>query len=304
MPGRQSAACAGDQGGQWFLTHAVPQTLRQVEQTFRLIERGHAAFLQGLRQASSAVQDRAEAMVAANARMARMWSSMVAADSGGLRRSQVVSGDVLDGNHRIIIVGLNCRDNCSSAGIALSAAFDFPATDLTRHAEAAAVGRFVKLPIDRPGRGAIEILGLILRRDHRVAVDPMNLHDALSHLMRYLGSRNDLDPREVAIVAVGTGAARMEGGYPLLLQLLGQAGYPGLVYQPLDPGARLNDAALARIGITGRVDDPLPAWPAAGASWTDADERQVRAVSEPVGAADTFISGRTTYLSGDDSDQG
>ena len=125
-------------------------------------------------------------------------------------KCQIVSGNILNGGHRIIVVGINCRDNCSSVAIALGSALDFAVTDLTRAAEDSAVGRFVKLAIQRPPTE--EIIGLVLRMDHRRPVRLEDLRSAIRHLMQYLGARQDLSPRDVAMVAIGTGAARIEGG--------------------------------------------------------------------------------------------
>ncbi len=222
----------------------------------------------------------------------------------GLHRSQVRRGDVLDGRPRVIVVGLNCRDNCSSAAISLAAALDFNVTDLTRIAERSAVGRFVKLPLEQPTGPVIELIGLILRRDPLVPVRLDDLRQGLGHLMRYLGSHNDLAPDDVAMVAIGCGSARIDGGFAMLLKLLDDAGYPGLVYQPMSADKQLNDQGLARLGLPGGAADDLPPWSFPPSRWSDEDERQVAALHPyPEPTDDVPIGGRMTYLSGDDADQ-
>ncbi len=220
-----------------------------------------------------------------------------------MKKCHIVSGNILNGGHRIIVVGINCRDNCSSVAIALGSALDFAVTDLTRAAEDSAVGRFVKLAIQRPPTE--EIIGLVLRMDHRRPVRLEDLRSAIRHLMQYLGARQDLSPRDVAMVAIGTGAARIEGGSATLLRILNEEGYPGVVYEPLDPGARLSEDELERLGGEGRPRDALSPWTCRPSTWTADDERAVVGRREhPHAIEHTPIGMRDSYLTGEDADQG
>ena len=220
-----------------------------------------------------------------------------------MRMCQITSGNIINGGHRIIIVGINCRDNCSSVAISLGAALDFAVTDLTRAAETSAVGRFVKLAIAFPPTEGI--LGLVLRQDHRQPVRLDDLRAAVRHLMQYLGSRRDLRPRDVAMVAIGTGAAQLEGGFASLLRFLVEEGYPGLLYEPQDEKARVSDAELAQLGIEGDRLDVLPPWTCKLTTWTHEDERAVVCRREPTHEIEHAQLGmRDSYLTGEDADQG
>ncbi len=219
-----------------------------------------------------------------------------------MNKSQIVSGDIFNGGHRIIVAGINCRDNCSSVAIALSLAFDFEVTYLTRLAEASSVGSFVKLQLEHATTQ--EILGLVLRLDHRRPVQIDSLRAAARHMMRYLGARRDLVPHDVAMVAIGTGDAHIEGGFASLLRILHEEGYPGIVYEPLNPDLRLSENEFDQIGLKGSPLEVLPQWKNTASAWTHEDEVAVTGAREHHEIEHMPTGLRDSYLTGEDADSG
>lgn len=201
-----------------------------------------------------------------------------------MHRSQVRSGDILEAGHRVIVVGLNCRDNCGSAAKALTQAAGFSITKLKRIAGASDTGRFVRIYVEpSPVPHLREIIGLILRRDHHVPIRGEDLDAGLHRLVRYLGSpdHHQMHTHDVAMVAIGCGKGSLEGGFTSLLKHLIAARYPGVVYEPRDPQRRVGEAQLARLGLIGRPEDPLPSWRCPRSDWGEADERQVIGLRNP-----------------------
>jgi hypothetical protein len=195
-----------------------------------------------------------------------------------MQRSQVICGDILAGGHKMVIVGLNCRDNCGGAAQAVAAAANVSITRFKRLAHASDVGRIVRIDVpESPMRRLSEILGLLLRRDRHLPIRTDDLRRALRQLVRYLGSpwHHQMHTHDVAMVAIGCGVGSFEGGFASLLRLLIEVRYPGVVYQPIDPTKRLPDEKLKALGLAGRADDPLPSWRCPRSDWSDRDEREV-----------------------------
>lgn len=203
-----------------------------------------------------------------------------------MQRCQILDGDILQGRHRILVVGLNCRDNCGSSAKAISESAGFSITQLKRLAGASDVGRFVRIDVPHcPVPHLREIIGLILRRDHYAPIQPRTLDEVLQRLVRYLGSadHHQMHTHDVGMVAIGSGQGSLEGGFATLIKHLIRARYPGVVYQPHNPAYRLSDEQLAKLGLTGRADDPMPSWRCRRSDWGDADEREVLSIQNLTG---------------------
>ncbi len=195
-----------------------------------------------------------------------------------MKRSQVRSGDILSGGHRVVIVGLNCRDNCGGAAQAVAAAAGVSITRFKRIAHASDVGRIIRIDVPEAPRLRLrEIVGLLLRRDRHLPIRIDDLRAALQQLVRYLGSpwHHQMHTHDVAMVAIGCGVGSLEGGFATLLKLLIEVHYPGLVYEPTDLAKRLTEPTMQAMGLAGRADDPLPSWRCPRSDWSERDEREV-----------------------------
>lgn len=200
-----------------------------------------------------------------------------------MQRSQVCHGDVLAGGHKVLVVGLNSRDNCGGAAQAVAAAAGFSIMQLKRVAHASDVGRILRIDVpDSPLPRLQEVMGLILRRDRHMPIRLDDLRSGLRKLVRYLGCacHHGMHTRDVAMVAVGCGVGSLEGGFAMLVRLLMEEEYPGVVYQPLDPAKQLSDEALAALGLKESPGDPLPPWRCRRSDWGACDERDVIGVRQ------------------------
>ena len=179
-------------------------------------------------------------------------------------RSQIISGDIRTGGHRYVVVGVNARDNCGSAAKSICEGLRVSITQLKHAARCGDVGGVIRIEAGPATASdhAVTVLGLVLRRDAKLPIRIEDLRSAVEELVRFL---RHLDPRamhtaDVGMVAAGTGGGRLLGGFATLLRVLIDEGYPGLVYQPDDPGHRLGEAALRQLGVAGAASDPLPPW--------------------------------------------
>jgi hypothetical protein len=203
-----------------------------------------------------------------------------------MQRSQICSGDIVSGGHRFVIVGLNSRDTCGGAAQAVSEALGFSITQLKRIAQTTQVGQILRLTIE-PGHSPTQaVIGLVLRRDRALPIQVANLQTGMQQLVRYLGCpcHTDLQTHDVAMVAAGCGMGRLDGGFATLLRVLIDVNYPGVVYEPMEPEARLSAAEYAAMGIYGLENDPLPPWRCPTSDWVSCDDRDVIGVGPYVPA--------------------